>query len=210
MAIKQATYLIDRKYSIGCYVDAMGYAITLMEINRVFIPIDTGSKLTFLERNRDAYQEAERYRLVKGLMSIDKSELSIKSICSAIEVLADSCDPPNAELTIYYNSLPMLEKLLVRQNYAAKLQSVDIRPLDAITLINCLLSDKILTISNESELLNRYQQALIDYVDPLTVNHPLFALALNLESFVYGDAGWVKSLANIEKAVSATEYTAQK
>jgi hypothetical protein len=209
MVIKQKTYLIDRKHSIGVYVDAMGYAITLMEINRVFIPIDTGVELTFLERNREAYQEAERYKLVKGLMSIDKSELSIKGICNAIEVLIGSCNS-NEELVIYYNDLPMLEKLLVRQNYAAKLEQVQIRPLDAITLINCLLSDRVLTISNDSQLLTRYQQALVDYVDPLKVNHPLFALALNLESFIYGDAGWVKSLANIEKAMSASEYAAQK
>jgi hypothetical protein len=209
MALKQKTYLINRKHSIGVYVDAMGYAITLMEINRVFIPIDTGVKLTFLERNREAYQEAERYRLVKGLMSIDKSELSLKNICNAIEILIGSCDP-DEELVIYYNDLPMLEKLLVRQNYAAKLEQVQIRPLDTITLINCLLSDRVLTISNDSQLLTRYQQALIDYVDPLKVNHPLFALALNLESFVYGDAGWVKALANIEKAMSASEYAAQK
>jgi hypothetical protein len=142
-------------------------------------------------------------------MSIDKSELSIKNICNAIELLIGSCDP-NEELVIYYNDLPMLEKLLVRQNYAVKLEKVQIRPLDAITLINCLLSDRVLTISNDSQLLTRYQQALVDYVDPLKVNHPLFALALNLESFIYGDASWVKSLANIEKAMSASEYAAQK
>jgi hypothetical protein len=204
----QQTYLINRKHSIGIYVDAMGYAITLMEINRVFIPIERNAELTFLERNRDAYQEAERYRLVKGIMSIDKSELSIKAICNAIEVLVGSCDP-GEEIVIYYNDIPMLEKLLLKQNYPAKLQSVQIAPLDSITLINCLLTDRVLTISNKSELLNRYRQALVDYIDPLQVNHALFALALNLESFVYGDAGWVKSLGNIEKAISAIDYGKQ-
>jgi hypothetical protein len=196
--IKRIAYLASRRYSIGVYVDAMGYAITLMQVDRIYIPMAIKGK-TFLERSKEEYQEAERYRLVDGMLSIDKSELSIKTICNSIEVLIGKCEDTTP--TIYHNPSKMLAKTLSNQKYSATLKEIAVDPEEARLIINCLLTDGILSITNDSNLQARYNRELVNYNDPREVNHALFSLALNLDSFASGDANWVRSLANIQYAV---------
>jgi hypothetical protein len=203
---QQKNYLINRQYSIGVYLDMKGYGITLMETNKVYIPL-AREEQGFIAANREQYQEATLYRLIKGSLSIDRSELSIKGMCKIIETLIGNCEENlgTADLTLYYNELPLLDKILPAQLYPAKLVPIRIDPMSSITLINCLLIDKLLTISEEDNLANRYKKALIDYSDPGEVNHALFSLALNLEKFESGGASWARSLENIEKAVMEIE-----
>lgn len=196
--MKSITYLTKRRYSIGVYADNMGYAVTLMQTNRVLIPYEN-SKQTFVAKSKGQYKEAEQYMLTKGIISKDRSEVGIRTICTAIEVMIADCE--NSQPVIYCNDSATLQKILEKQAYAGNVQVVKINAADAVFLINCLINDGVLKIANQSELLSRYNKALIDYTDFTEVNHALFSLALNLESFESGDSDWVKLLRNIGEAV---------
>lgn len=195
--MKKITYLTKRKYSIGVYADSTGYAVTLMQINRVLIPY-TATNEPFVTRGKEEYKEAEEYILTKGILSRDKSEVGIRAICTAIDIMLADCE--NSEPIIYCNDSLVLGKIFSKQTYAGNVQTVKIDAADAVFLINCLINDGVLKIANQSELLNRYKKALIDYTNFTEVNHALFSLALNLEGFESGDSDWVRLLKNIGEA----------